>query len=52
MILPALVSGIITTSSTIQYLRTGVIDNTHQDFVEPQDQKGFQTALSSINIFA
>lgn len=40
MILPALVAGIITTPSTIQYLRTGVIDNTRQDFVRTARSKG------------
>lgn len=40
MILPAVTAGLLSTSSTIQYLRAGVIDNTNEDFVRTARSKG------------
>ncbi|KRM88195.1 oligopeptide ABC transporter permease [Lacticaseibacillus thailandensis] len=40
MILPALLAGVLGTSSIILYLRSGVIDNTSEDFVRTARSKG------------
>ncbi|KRO18601.1 oligopeptide ABC transporter permease [Lacticaseibacillus saniviri] len=40
MILPAILAGLLSTAGTIQYLRSGVIDNTNEDFVRTARSKG------------
>lgn len=40
MILPAILAGVLGTSSIILYLRSGVIDNTSEDFVRTARSKG------------
>lgn len=40
MILPALLSAFISTTGTVQYLRTGIVDNTVEDYVRTARSKG------------
>lgn len=40
MILPAVLSALITTTGTVQYLRTGIVDNKVEDYVRTARSKG------------
>ncbi len=40
MILPAILSALITTTGTVQYLRTGIVDNKVEDYVRTARSKG------------
>lgn len=40
MILPAILAAVISTTSTVQYLRTGIVDNKVEDYVRTARSKG------------
>ena len=52
MILPATLMALISTTTTVQYLRSEIIDNTNMDYVRTARAKGFLKKPSLISIFS